>query len=203
MLLSDRDILALQGGDAPLITPFDESCLRGASYDVRLDNEITPIQERVGTIDLSRQESLDDLYYAQVPADGFVLKPGRYCLAALAEEISLPDDVVARVLPRTRYTRLGLLTANQFCNPSYSGRLRIGLFNASNNNLRLSSYMPIAQLVFERLATTPSEKRLYRNQDSAAYHNERSFTGAQIEEDALSEEARQRYDALLRELLED
>lgn len=200
MLLSDRDILTLQEQKTPLIAPFDEENLRGASYDVRLDNEITPLQERTDVLDLSKRESLDSLYYAQMPADGFVLKPGQYCLAALAEEITLPDDVVAYVLPRTRYTRMGLLVANQFCNPSYSGRLRIGLFNASGNNLMLASYMPIAQLVFERLESTPSDERLYRNQKTAAYYRERGFMGARLEESMLSEESRRRYDSLLREL---
>ena len=200
MLLSDRDILTLQEQKTPLIAPFDEENLRGASYDVRLDNEITPLQERTDVLDLSKRESLDSLYYAQMPADGFVLKPGQYCLAALAEEITLPDDVVAYVLPRTRYTRMGLLVANQFCNPSYSGRLRIGLFNASGNNLMLASYMPIAQLMFERLESTPSDERLYRNQKTAAYYRERGFMGARLEESMLSEESRRRYDSLLREL---
>lgn len=200
MLLSDRDILTLQEQRTPLIAPFDEENLRGASYDVRLDNEITPLQERTDVLDLSKRESLDSLYYAQMPADGFVLKPGQYCLAALAEEITLPDDVVAYVLPRTRYTRMGLLVANQFCNPSYSGRLRIGLFNASGNNLMLASYMPIAQLMFERLESTPSDERLYRNQKTAAYYRERGFMGARLEESMLSEESRRRYDSLLREL---
>ena len=200
MLLSDRDILTLQEQKTPLIAPFDEENLRGASYDVRLDNEITPLQERTDVLDLSKRESLDSLYYAQMPADGFVLKPGQYCLAALAEEITLPDDVVAYVLPRTRYTRMGLLVANQFCSPSYSGRLRIGLFNASGNNLMLASYMPIAQLMFERLESTPSDERLYRNQKTAAYYRERGFMGARLEESMLSEESRRRYDSLLREL---
>lgn len=200
MLLTDRDILALQEQGTPLIAPFSEENLRGVSYDVRLDNEITPLQERTDVIDLSKQESLDSLYYAQMPADGFVLKPAQYCLAALAEEIALPDDVVAYVFPRTRYTRMGLLVANQFCNPSYSGRLRIGLFNASGNNLRLASYMPIAQLVFERLESAPSDERLYRNQKTAAYYRERDFMGARLEEEMLSDESRMRYDLLLREL---
>ena len=201
VILSDKEILKLQGGETPLITPFDDCRLRGASYDVLLDNEITPLRESAGIIDLSDQTSIDSVYQQQLKADGFVLKPGQYCLAALAESITLPDDVVAYVVPRTRFTRLGLIVADQFCNPSYSGRLRIGLYNASGNNLRLASYLSVAQLVFVRLDTTPSAERLYRNQESAAYHGETSFVGSQMESSSLSPKDRELYDALMQELL--
>lgn len=201
VILSDKEILKLQDGDVPLITPFDDRRLRGASYDVLLDNEITPLRESAGIIDLSDQASIDSVYPQQLKADGFVLKPGQFCLAALAESIALPDDVVAYVVPRTRLTRLGLIVADQFCNPSYSGRLRIGLYNASGNNLRLASYLSVAQLIFVRLDTMPSAERLYRNQESAAYHGETSFLGSQTEPSSLSPKDRGLYDALMQELL--
>ena len=94
---------------------------------------------------------------------------------------------------------MGLLVARQFCNPSYAGRLQIGLYNASGNNLKLTSYMSIAQLVFHRLSSTPSEERLYRMQDSAAYHNEESFIGGRTET-PLSDEERKIYESLVDDL---
>ncbi len=201
MILSDKEILKLQDGEKPLITPFDESRLRGASYDVLLDNEITPLRESSGIIDLTDQGSIDSLYQQHLKADGFVMKPGQYYLAALAESVALPSDVVAYVVPRTRYTRLGLLVADQFCNPGYEGRLRVGLFNASGNNIRLSSYLSIAQLVFVRLESAPSEGRLYDRQESAAYFGESDFAGARAEGSPLSESDKKLYDALINELL--
>lgn len=199
MILSDRDILEIQRGDNPLIDPFDATRLRGASYDVLLDGVITPVRERPGVVDLSRQEDVDSIYPPQVSIEGFVMKPGQYCLASLAETVALPGDLVAFVEPRTRYTRMGLLVVNQFCNPGYRGRLQIGLFNASGNNLRLSSYLSIAQLVFHRLSRAASAERLYDRQESAAYHGEASFIGGRAES-PLPEEDRKRYEALLADL---
>lgn len=199
MILSDKDILEIQNGSVPLIAPFKEERLRGASYDVLLDGEITPMLESSGVIDLGNQDEIDAIYSSRVPIDGFVMKPGQYCLAALAEEITLPADVVAFVEPRTRYTRMGLLIARQFCNPGYSGRLQIGIYNASGNNLRLRSYAPVAQLVFHRLSSTPSRERLYGEQETAAYNNEKTFIGARAEE-ALSDEDRLFYDSLVSNL---
>lgn len=199
MILSDKDILALQNESTPLIAPFREDRLRGASYDVMLDGEITPLRTSAGVVDLSDQSSIDAVYSPQLPIDGFVMKPGQYCLAPLVERVALPSDVVAFVEPRTRYTRMGLLVVNQFCNPSYIGRLQVGLYNASGNNLRLSSCMPIAQLVFHRLSSAPSAERLYCMQESAAYHNETSFIGGRAEE-AMSEKEKAFYDSLVNNL---
>ena len=196
MILSDKDILKICGQGCPLIEPFDEGRLRGASYDISLDGEITPLRSSSGVIDIADQSAVDSLYQQRIPIEGFVMKPGQYCLAALAETITLPDDVVAFVVPRTRFTRMGLLIADQFCNPSYVGRLWIGLYNASGNNLRLTANMPIAQLVFYRLASTPSDERLYRNQESAVYQNEDSFIGGRAE-GLPTEGSRRLYEAIL------
>lgn len=200
MVLSDKGILALVDNNSLKIEPFNTGNLRGASYDVSLDGEFTLLQEKSGLVDLSDQGAVNRLYGPHLPAEGFILKPGQYCLAALAETIALPDDVVAEVVPRTRFTRLGLLVSKTFCNPSYSGRLRIGLFNASGNNLRFSPGIRIAQLVFHKLDQTPSQERLYRNQQAAAYQDEDGFTGFRVDSDWLSPEDREPYSNLMDEL---
>jgi dCTP deaminase len=199
MVLSDKEILKIQGGSAPLITPFDDSKLRAASYDVSLDGEITALLERADVLDLSNQDAVDLIYSTKRGLGEFILKPGQYCLAALNEVIALPDNVVARVMPRTRFTRLGLLVTPQFCNPSYSGRLQIGILNVSGNNIKLAPKMGIAQLVFERLESTPTEGRLYRNQPSAAYQDEDGFIGAQTKSE-MSDGARRIYDRMMANL---
>lgn len=201
MVLSDREILEIQSSDKPMISPFEDSRLRSASYDVTLGDEITVLLERSDVLDLSDQDAVDGVYSSSRGLNGFVLKPGQYCLAALNEVIMLPDNVVARVMPRTRFTRLGLMVSAQFCNPSYSGRLQIGIFNASGNNIKLVHDMGIAQLVFERLESTPTEGRLYRNQLSAAYQDEDGFIGAQTKTE-MSEDARRIYDRLMADLKE-
>lgn len=199
MILSDKDILEIQERSGTLIAPFNLERLGGASYDVSLGGEVSPILSISSIVDLSNRDKADSLYRGRVPLEGFVMKPGQYCLAALAETVSLPDEIVGFVLPRTRFTRAGLLVASQFCNPSYSGRLWIGLQNVSENNLRLAPNVPIAQLVFHRLASAPSDGRLYRNQMNATYQNENSTADGHTE--ALpSDESKRLYQDLIAEL---
>lgn len=199
MILSDQSILEIQERDGTLIVPFDPDRLGGASYDVSLGGEISPILSISSVVDLSTGSTRDSLYRGRIPLEGFVMKPGQYCLASLAETITLPDDVVGFILPRTRFTRAGLLVASQFCNPSYSGKLWIGLQNVSENNLRLAPNVPIAQLVFHRLDSTPSQGRLYRNKKAAAYQNENTLAGGHA--DPPSDEGRRLYDALIARIL--
>lgn len=199
MILSDQDILEIQNGSNPLLTPFNPERLGGASYDVSLGGDVSPILSISSIVDLSNRDKSNSLFRGCVPLEGFVMKPGQYCLAALAETISLPDDVVGFVLPRTRFTRAGLLVASQFCNPSYSGRLWIGLQNVSENNLRLAPNVPIAQFVFHRLSSTPSDERLYRNRVTATYQNENS-TADGYSEVPPSDESKRLYQDLISEL---
>lgn len=196
MVLSDKDILKLQDRGTPLISPFDISRLRAASYDVTIDDEVAVLSEVTGVVNLSDQNKVNQIYTVNHGLEGFVLKPGQYCLVALSETITLPDNLIAQVIPRTRFTRLGLLVAPQYCNPSYTGRLRIGILNVSGNNIQLEPKMSIAQIIFERLETTPTEQRLYRNQATAAYQGEDAFVGAQTRSE-MTDGARRIFDRLM------
>lgn len=200
MILSDKDISRLIDAGELQIDPYDVGSLKGASYDVCLDNEVTFLVERSGVVDISRQMDLDQLYGPQLAIDDVVLKPGQYCLAALEQRIKLPDNVAAEIVPRTRYTRMGLLVQTTFCNPSYSGRLRVGLLNASGNNIRLRKHIGIAQLVFHSMNSVPSAQRLYRNQKNATYQDEDNFMGARAEKDAMSPEAEELYAQMMNDL---
>ncbi len=203
MILIDEEILDLSSSEKPLISPFHESRLRGASYDVTIGSTIQSITSTSGVVDLNVQNELNQLYVKRDISDGFIIKPGQFVLAPLNEVITLPDDVIARVMPRTRFTRLGLLISSQFCNPSYSGRLSIGIQNVSPNNIRIVPGLSVAQLVFEKLSKCPTEERLYRNQSTSAYHNESGFIGAVFDDVELSPSAKALYERMRADLIGD
>lgn len=73
MVLSDRDILRFQKGDTPLISPFDLSRLRSASYDVTIDDEVTVLSEAVGVVKLSDQDEVEQVHTINHSIEGFVL----------------------------------------------------------------------------------------------------------------------------------
>ncbi|WP_165249321.1 dCTP deaminase [Adlercreutzia sp. ZJ141] len=201
MLLSDKGIRSLLDGGHDLITPFDEKKLQSASYDLTLGSQIAAIESRASTVYLSQQEVLDESYVPVDITEGVIVKPGQYVLASIRETVNLPDNLAARVIARTRFTRLGLLVAEQYCNPSYSGRLQLGLYNASPNNIALVEGLEIAQIVFITLDQDPTEEKLYRNSETAVYQNESVFMGAQFGNDSLSEGARRVYDAMMQDLM--
>ena len=73
--------------------------------------------------------------------------------------------------------------SDQHCNSTYSGHLRIGLFNATNYPIRIHSGYTIAQLVFEELDGTPSFEKQYKNKNNAHYQDENgSFRGARFDD---------------------
>lgn len=59
--------------------------------------------------------------------------------------------MAAHIRPRTKFSRLGLMVSEQYCNPGYSGILQLGILNASPNAIILTPGLGIAQAVFEEI----------------------------------------------------
>lgn len=203
MVLTDQDIRSYaQRENEPLIVPFREKQLQAGSYDVTLSSQLTAFKRGRQTLALDEKLPDDSSIYEFIEMDetGYELQPNEYVLVKLQEKLTIPEDCVAHLRPRTRFTRIGLLLADQHCNPTYSGVLSVGLFNASPYTLRLKEGISIGQVVFERMTGTPSEEKQYRNKANAAYMNESSFRGSVLGEAGWSEEMRAAYKDLLHKL---
>ena len=75
MILSNREIreLALQT-DAPMIQPFSEEQLQGASYDVSLSGNLTVLKCIGSVIDPLDDKNISDLYEKKsIGDDGYLL----------------------------------------------------------------------------------------------------------------------------------
>lgn len=116
MILSDRDILREHDTHEAFISPFDPSQLRSSSYDLTLGNELHELATSAGVVYLDRQHDIDSLYVPRDISRGYILKPGQFVLCSIKETLALPDDIIAHILPRTRFTRLGIQVADQLCN---------------------------------------------------------------------------------------
>jgi len=199
MILSDKEIRRLaQESTLPLIDPFSEDHLQAASYDVTLSGNISVLKRIGRIIDPMRDDDLDDMYEnIKIGAEGYLFSPGEYLLVELAEKVRIPESLVAHIRPRTRFTRAGILVADQHCNPTYEGRLRIGLRNAGPNMVLLHPGLKIAQFVFEELSSIPTESLWYKNKKNAAYQEETSFRGAKFGEAGWSEEGKKYFNDLL------
>lgn len=204
MVLTDKEIRNYsQNKEAPLIAPFHEEQLQAASYDVTLSGKITTFKKAVQTIDLklTLQAELDRLYDERtLGVDGYIIQPGEYILAELQETLSIPSNMAAHLRPRTRFTRIGLLLSAQHCNPTYTGKLYVGLFNAGPNALQIKKGIAVGQVVFDVLSQEPSDEKLYKNKPNSAYMNEGdTFRGSVLGEKGW-EDVQSVYDGILERL---
>jgi dCTP deaminase len=186
MVLTDKKIRELVKKEE-LIVPFNESNLQSESYDVTIGTEITELSKEIHCIDISKQETVDNIYInIDISENGYIISPKQYLLVSLRETLKVPDDITVHLRPKTRYTRLGLLVTDQHCNSTYSGHLRIGLFNATEYPIHIYPDYTIAQLVFEELEEVPSSEKLYKNREDVHYQNENgAFRGAKFDDKFL------------------
>lgn len=188
MIITDKKIRELTT-QQNLIAPFVEDHLQSESYDVTIGDKIVLFKKDVHCLDIANQSDIDKIYSEiELPSDGYIISSKEYILVSLRETINLPDNISAHLRPKTSYTRLGLMISSQHCNSSYSGHLRIGIFNATEYPIRIRPGYPVAQLVFEELNEAASENKLYRNKENAHYQNENGeFRGARFEDAFLDE----------------
>src|SRR6478672_954901 len=133
MLLSDRDIRAeLESGRIGL-DPLDLAMVQPSSVDVRID-------------------SFFRLFEAKAD-EPFILHPGEFVLGATYEQVSLPDDIAARLEGKSSLGRLGLLTHSTagFIDPGFTGHVTLELSNVATLPIKLWPGMKIGQMCFFRL----------------------------------------------------
>ena len=110
MLLSDRDILAEIEAGRIVMDPWEQGMLQPSSIDVRLDRFFRVFDNhKYATIDPAVDQSE---LTRQVETEGeepFILHPGEFVLGQTLEQVTLPDDLVARLEGKSSLGRLGLL----------------------------------------------------------------------------------------------
>ena len=190
MILTDKEIRKLcidnkmKNNSQPLLFPFMEDSLQSESYDLSVGTEIAVLKKEIRCLNLHNQEDIDNIYEElDLSVSGYILSPKEYILVSIKEKVNLPDNLTAHIRPRTRFTRLGLIVSDQHCNSTYSGKLRIGLFNATDYAIRIFPGIKIAQIVFEELKSKPSEEKLYKNKLNATYQDEDKLIGAKISDE--------------------
>ncbi len=180
MLLSDRDIKAEIAAQRIQLEPLDLGMVQPSSIDVRIDRYfrlfdnhkypvIDPAEDQQ---DLTRMIEVD-------PAEGFILHPGEFVLASTFEQITLPDDVAARLEGKSSLGRLGLLTHSTagFIDPGFSGHVTLELSNVATLPIRLWPGMKIGQLCFFRLSSA-AEKPYGSSEYGSRYLGQRGPTAS-------------------------
>ena len=145
MILSQEKILRLVG-EKNLLERFNTGCLEGAGYDLRVG--------RFYQIKGSSHLSVDHRHMPEVEeiqSNRITLKPGDYLLIETLEKVNMPDNLVARILPRSTVFRCGCSLITAVVDPGYKGSLTLGLKNLSGCEFTLEKEARVGQIVFEEI----------------------------------------------------
>ena len=180
MLLSDRDIRAeLESGQVQL-DPLDLGMIQPSSIDVRLDKFFRLFDNHKYPF-IDPAEEQPDLTRGLEVADGepFILHPGEFVLGSTFEQVTLPDDIAARLEGKSSLGRLGLLTHSTagFVDPGFSGHVTLELSNVATLPIKLWPGMKIGQLCFFRLSSS-SENPYGSEKYGSRYQGQRGPTAS-------------------------
>lgn len=157
VLLSDRDIQSQISSGRVRLDPWDPSMVQPSSVDVRLDRFFRLFDNHKYAVIDPAAEQPDLTRLVEVDAgESFILHPGEFVLGSTWEEVSLPDDIAARVEGKSSLGRLGLLThaTAGFVDPGFTGHVTLELSNVATLPIVLHPGMKIGQLCFFQLSSS-------------------------------------------------
>lgn len=165
-VLNDKTIKSLFEKGVKLVDPFIDEALQPASIDLRLGNshykyklEQYILGDAVSE-DLVVKEEFQEL----------TLKDNKCAHLGIKEKISIPDNVIGIVLPRSSITRLGVLIAPVYINPGYSGYIPITITNQSGMAITLKPDYRVVQLILWFLNEQPDKD--YKSIEDSKYFDE-------------------------------
>ena len=180
MLLSDRDIKAELDAGRIGLEPLDPAMIQPSSIDVRLDRLFRLFDNhKYAYIDPAEDQPELTRLIETKPAEPFILHPGEFVLGATYEQVTLPDNVAARLEGKSSLGRLGLLTHSTagFIDPGFSGHVTLELSNVATLPIKLWPGMKIGQLCFFQLSS-PAEKPYGSSEYGSRYQGQRGPTAS-------------------------
>ncbi len=136
MVLSNETIKELIKEGTLKILPYDESKVGSIGVDLHLgDTALNP--------DKGEEFSLDEYHFS---LDEFLI-------ANTKEHIEIPDNLMARLVPRSSIARLGVLVTldADILPPNYTGKPILTLKNLSKKPILLKSGLSLCQIIFEEV----------------------------------------------------
>ena len=180
MLLSDRDIRSHIDAGRIALDPYDASMIQPSSVDVRIDRDFRLFDNHKYPVIDPAQDQPDLTRLIEVaPDEPFILHPGEFVLGATFEQVTLADDVAARLEGKSSLGRLGLLTHSTagFIDPGFSGHVTLELSNMATLPVKLWPGMKIGQLCFFQLSS-PAERPYGSAEYKSRYNGQRGPTAS-------------------------
>jgi dCTP deaminase len=182
VVLSDRTIRAEIEAGRIEIEPFDEDLIQPSSVDIRVDRRFRVFHNnRYAFIDV-RQPMEDLTELVEVREDEpFILHPGEFVLGQTLEQVTLPNDLVARLEGKSSLGRLGLLIHSTagFVDSGFSGNLTLELSNVATLPITIYYGMPIGQISFMRM-DGPVERPYGSRENRSKYQGQAEPTASRF-----------------------
>ena len=136
MVISRETIKKLADTGKIKIDPYDPTKVKSVSVDLTLG-------EQALNPDTGRQLDLNDYH----------LSLDEFLLANTAETITLPNNLMARIIPRSSLARLGVLVTfdADLLPPNYSGKPILTMKNLSKKPVLLRAGISVCQILFEEV----------------------------------------------------
>lgn len=148
---------------SPLLDEASQAKPGQAAIDVRLGFDFGLVApSRHGSIDEfgKGETSLSTLYRREFVPFGknIIIHPHQFLLAQTLEYLRLPTDLMAYVVGRSTWGRLGLIVATAVgIHPGFAGSLTLELRNLGETPLTLYPGQTVAQLFFHRVENSKGE----------------------------------------------
>ena len=178
MLLSDRDIKLEVGAGRIGLDPWQPEMVQPSSVDVRLDRYFRLFDNHKYPFIDPAEDQPDLTHLIEVsPDEPFILHPGEFALGSTFEQVTLPDDIAARLEGKSSLGRLGLLTHSTagFIDPGFSGHVTLELSNVANLPIMLYPGMKIGQICVLPLSS-PAEHPYGSSVYGSRYQDQRGPT---------------------------
>jgi dCTP deaminase len=180
VILSDRTIREELAAGRIVIDPLGEGCIQPSSVDLHVDRSFRVFRNYSESIIDVKRELTDLTEMVDIDGDGvFILHPGEFVLGATLEQVTLPDDLVARLEGKSSLGRLGLLIHSTagFVDAGFSGHLTLELSNVANLPITIYPGMKIGQISFLKM-TTPADAPYGSSEVGSKYQGQRGPTAS-------------------------
>ena len=95
----------------------------------------------------------DNKFYA-IPKDGLNIQPKHSVIVETEQRLALPFNIFGLVTGKGRYIFRGIFISSGKVDPGFNGKLKIGLFNGSNNRIIVKHKSIFCTVVFFEMEST-------------------------------------------------
>lgn len=145
-LLSSQAIRRLCKERVPLVDPYEESRIKGSSYDLSLGYEFYLYDREI------KSKKVEDMIGKLEDSKELEIPSREICFVITKEKVNIPKNIAARVSLMTDIIIKGVvITTQPPIDPGYSGKIYLLLHNLSNKTVHLKCGDPIMTIEFEQL----------------------------------------------------